>query len=124
MYEFDDEQPKVCIKFPHGYGFDMFFFSIDEAKTLMEMEPVIHGADGEDSHKIEIESNRFFAIRNNDEFQYYYKPSTHATGSKTSWSIFSYANFIDKVADAIREFSYWKSGDDYPTVILDDNDII
>ncbi len=127
MHDFDEEDPKLIIQFPHGFGYDTFPLLPEDAKKIAMMKPKTFDTttQTEEPHVIEIPNNRLTAVRNKNEFQYSYKPSDHATGFKTSWSLFDFPKLAKKIFSSLEELNQLDcySEDRTITLTLSEDDI-
>ncbi|ADG93147.1 hypothetical protein Arnit_1491 [Arcobacter nitrofigilis DSM 7299] len=102
-------EPKITLIFAAYHGEETFTFTKDEILKIATMPAKNYNSE----NKISLQNNRFFAIRDMNEFQYYYRSGT---GTRGSASIFYFPNIAKKIFKVINEPIYLNS-DGYNQII-------
>ncbi|RXJ80168.1 hypothetical protein [Arcobacter sp. F2176] len=113
MYDIIELEPKIVLMFKAYHGEESFTFTKSDVLKIATMP----GKKWNTENKISLQNNHFFAIRDMNEFQYYY---ISGSGTRGSSAIYYFPNIAKKIFEAINELGF--GDEDYPIIKITEQD--
>ncbi|AXH09556.1 hypothetical protein CP960_01325 [Malaciobacter halophilus] len=115
MDDIIDLEPKITLMFSAYHGKETFTFTKDEILQIATMPPKNRNFE----YKLSLQNNSFFAIRDMNEFQYYYKSGS---GTRSSTAIYYFPNIAKKIFKVINDLDFWEEDEDFPIILITEQD--
>ena len=117
MDYFIDSEPKIILMFVAYHGKESFCFTKEEVLKIATMPARKVNSE----NKLSLDNDSFFAIRDINKFQYYYKSGG---GSRSSTAEYYFPNIAKKIFKVLHELDYVNSDEDYPIINITEEDYI
>ena len=112
-----DLEPKITLMFAVYHGEETFSFTKEEILQIATMPAKKKNSE----NKLSLQKNSFFAIRDMNEFQYYYKSGS---GTRSSAGIYYFPNIAKKIFKVINEPIYFNLDENYQIINITEEDYI
>lgn len=117
MDDIIDLEPKIILKFTAYYGEESFIFTKEEILQIATMP----SKNNDCVNKLSLQKNCFFAIRDMNEFQYYYKSGS---STRSSTAVYYFPNIAKEIFKVINESIDLNSDENYQIINITEQDYI